>query len=152
MRFRAYVTVVAAAMLLAGCGSTKAVTVTSQSTVTQQAAASTAQTASNVAVPASSSPTSCETYLSGYDAELGFRSATLKVQPDCQSWIHNNASQGQLWTEQAPSEIPSDLSIVCQLSDPEGKVQAVVLDDGGQTYGQNACTGLISAGWIENGN
>ena len=72
------------------------------------------------------------------------------MAPACQSWIRLNAKQGELWTEEIPSNaVPFDDTAVCSLANTDGTVTASVLDDGGQVNGKSACEELISAGWIE---
>lgn len=100
-------------------------------------------------MPASITPTTCTVYLSGQDALVEWASSTYNVAPACESWIRLNAKQGELWTEEIPSNgVAFDDTPVCSLANTDGTVTASVLDDGGQVNGKSACEGLISGGWI----
>jgi hypothetical protein len=139
--------VVAAAVtvvLLAGCGASG----TSQTASGTPASSAT----SGFTMPASATPTQCTACLYGHAAQVTFSSQTLDVAPACKSWARTNGEQGQYWVlvaSPASAPSPSDLTTVCNLQNEQDNVNAVVDDDGSATYGQAACSGLVSAGWLE---
>jgi hypothetical protein len=131
--------------LVAGCGDgTKAAT-----GKTPQPSKPDASSSSKFYMTASASPTTCTTYLYGHHAVVEFASDSFDVAPACQSWIRDSAKQGNRWTELLPNGgLPFDDSPVCLLANANSTVTASVIDDGGQTYGQAACEGLLAVGWV----
>ncbi len=131
-------------LVLAGCGSTTSPAPTTPTVATSP----TGQTQIHWAMPASSSSTICTVSLSGHDAEVIFSSPDYKVSPACQATIELGAEQGQLWVNGALHPSEGGWGLVCKLA--EGDVAATVWDDGGQMYGQQQCTSLLSTGgWTE---
>ena len=123
-----------AVVALVGCGSS----------TTSTTPAGPGQT---MTLPAAANGSSCTIYAAGHDAQVEFSSASLDVTGECQSWIRVAAIGGTLWTE-ASQGANSDTQ-VCQVQDPQGNAAATVSDDGGQMYGQQACTVLLAGGWTE---
>jgi hypothetical protein len=85
----------------------------------------------------------------GHDAEVIFSSASLNIEPMCADWVSTKAGAGELWIENGPVSHFETVSQVCALSDNGGAETAEVWDGGGAMYGQEACTGLLAAGWTE---
>jgi hypothetical protein len=86
--------------------------------------------------------------LSGHDAEVVFSSPSYEIEPMCTNWVAKQAAGGDLWIENGPIS-NLDVSQVCALTVNGGAATAQVYDSGGAMYGQQACTGLLAAGWTE---
>lgn len=132
-------------LVLCGCGSSSS----STPTVTTNAVG---QAVWSYSMPSSSTPTSCTVTLRGYDAEITFESSSLDVTPACNSWVQSSATSGELWQLNAGTSSSSAVTQVCVLSGASGQATATIMDSGGQMYGQEACTRLISGGWVEQAN
>jgi len=109
-------------------------------------------TAGQMTLASSTSPSSCHVQPGGgHDAELVFSSDTLDVAPMCDDWVQKSAAQGEIWVENQPiTSSGAELTTMCVLH--SGSVTANVVDSGLQTYGQDACRGLLAAGWLEPGS
>lgn len=127
------------ALVVAGCGSSTAQTVTTVQTVTTA-------TTTNHATRLSTSATAngCMVYAVGHDAEVTFDSGTLAVAPLCENWIRTEGAAGEYWSEGISPNV-ARIDAVCRLS--YGAVNAVVEDDGGAFIGSQACAALTAAGW-----
>jgi hypothetical protein len=142
--------VIGVAIAAGGCGS--ATTVTVSGTSAQQSTTSSAAANGSFTMTPSSSSTQCTVYLYGHTAQITFSSDTLDVTPACQTWARTSGAQGEYWVivqnaGQAPSA--SDAVTVCSMENAQGTVFAVVNDSRGQTYGQGACSALVSDGWVQ---
>jgi len=131
--------------LASGCGGSSTTTVTA-------VAPPPTTTSGTFTLHPSSTATRCTDYLYQHAARITFYSHSFDVSSACRSWVVVNARQGQYWvqTSKAPSS-RSRLSTVCTLEIRQGRVIAVVVDSRDEVFGQAACTGLISAGWVEQG-
>src|SRR5947209_6985243 len=131
--------------LLVGCGSSSTRTVTSVPPVTTTTASRT------VTIGASSAPTRCTDYLYGHSALVTFSSRSADVTAVCRSWIKVNARERQYWIQAAPGQAPSPAEVkrVCALQARKGRLTALVDSRPDDVYGRAACSGLISAGWVQ---
>jgi len=84
----------------------------------------------------------CVLYSQGHDTQLSIIGPN--AASSCASFVQG-AGSDQMWTTAAPPVAAPDLSVVCRLSRRAENV--TVLDDGGQTYGQEACSELEGEGW-----
>jgi hypothetical protein len=101
-------------------------------------------------MPSSSTPTQCSVWLQGHDAEIIYTSSSVQVDPACDSWIKSSAAGGELWIKNELATVPADVEQnTCSLTSSTGAVTAVVKDEAGGTYGQEACTRLIAGDWTE---
>lgn len=110
------------------------------------------QTIYSYRMPGSATPTSCTVYLQGHAAEITFSAPSLNVEPACRTWVQSSATSGELWViGTPPSGETSGDQPICHLETSGGNTaHALVLDQGGAVYGQEACTRLLSAGaWFE---
>ena len=87
-------------------------------------------------------PSPCTLYLSGHDAQLTLSGPNAPA--DCAAFATNASSSGQTWTTN-PQSPTGSLTQVCNLTLDVGAV--TVEDDGGQTYGQQACNTFSRQGW-----
>jgi hypothetical protein len=105
--------------------------------------------------PAAANPSLslCKVALYQENAAIIFQGEGVDVNPLCEAWIRAAADGGELWQQVPPDSLPSELpQLVCVLSTDNGRVTATVDDTGGQIYGQEACTALLSNGrWTEMG-
>jgi len=98
----------------------------------------------NLTVSQFSSP--CTLYAQSHDAQLTISGPDAAT--DCATFTQAIYSQTP-WTTAPGSTSSSYLSHVCTLAGRSDSV--AVTDDGGQTYGQQACSMLESEGWIASG-
>jgi hypothetical protein len=101
-------------------------------------------------MPFSASPTKCTVWFQGHDAEITFTSSSVDVGPACDSWVQSSAASGELWIKDELANAPAGVEqAICSLSSSTGAASAVVEDEAGGIYGQEACTRLISGNWSE---
>jgi hypothetical protein len=103
-------------------------------------------------MPSSATPTQCAIYLPGHAVQIAFASTRFDVAPACQNWIESEAAEGTYWTLTPSTGLgtdPSDLTANCTLMNAAGGVSGVVDDEPAGFYGQQACSQLVAAGWIE---
>jgi hypothetical protein len=126
------------AALAAGCASVSVTTTTTTSATPSRG---------QIHLASVGTPTECHARLSGHDATITFNSATLNVEPMCAQFVQKSAALGELWVADGPATAYGTPQTVCNLV--SGSVNAAVIDTGTLTYGQSACTGMITAGWTE---
>lgn len=93
-------------------------------------------------VDASQYGSPCSLYLEGHDVSITFSGSG--AASDCASFVQNEGSDGT-WTTQIQNP-DADLTQVCSLSNGGGDTVAIQ-DDGGQDYGNQACSYLENNGW-----
>lgn len=99
-------------------------------------------------MPASATATDCTVWLEDHYAYIEFSAASLDVRPACASWVQSSAAGGELWMQGMLPATTSNETTICTLTDGRG-ARAVVYDEEGDLYGQQACTRLISGTWSE---
>jgi hypothetical protein len=141
------------ALALSGCGgSTTTIIETSSSPSASGGSGSGSGSVSTYTMPASPSPTSCTVYLPGHAVRVTFSSGSVDVAPACQSLIQTEAAGGLYWSLTPSTGLgtnPDDLTANCAPTNTSGGVTAVVEDEPAGFYGQQVCSQLVTAGWIE---
>ncbi|HEY4451357.1 MAG TPA: hypothetical protein VGN13_07155 [Solirubrobacteraceae bacterium] len=87
-------------------------------------------------------PSPCTLYVSGHEVRVAFTGP--KSAEDCAAFVQK-ASGGTEWTT-APQEGAQNGGVVCEVTNLANE-KAVVTDNGGQSYGKEACTQLSGEGW-----
>ncbi len=87
-------------------------------------------------------PSPCSLYVTGHEVRVSF--AGPNSAEACASFVQH-ATGSTEWTTSPQSGTESS-SVVCELENRDSE-KAVITDNGGQSYGKEACTQLSGEGW-----
>ena len=100
-------------------------------------------------------PTTCTVYESNSGTQIVVDSKTLDVRTQCFLWAANQLGVGYLWGYERSATFPTG-NRLCQLTDPDRKVTASVIETAALVTGAAAerakaievCAGIRAAGWV----
>jgi hypothetical protein len=135
--------ILSTSLLIAGCGSTKVVTVLTTVT-TRQIIAARATGGARVVLPASSHGEQC--IVSNGAGQIIFYSQIVQVAPLCQAQVRQPG-----WKQGGESVSPTNRELlICYLRNTTATVVASVFDAAAGKVGSRACSNLIAGhAWID---
>ncbi len=87
-------------------------------------------------------PSPCSLYVVEHEVRVSFTGPN--TAEDCASFVQHDTRNTE-WTT-APQSRAESGSVVCELENPANE-KAVITDNGGQSYGKEACNQLSGEGW-----